>query len=832
MASPRTGSSPSIVTSAAGSGGLGPGSPGQGNVPLSLTPLVGREDELRQLDGLLAGSRLVTIVGTGGCGKSRLALALADRLADRYRDGIWWVDLSATSGREVPVQAVVRSALGLPQSAGDSAVTLAQHLRGQQVLVMLDNCEHVANECAVLIELLLRTAPDLAVLATSREVIGASGEQVFRLDGLQLADGRGVETSEAAQLFLARATAVVPGFELAAGDAEPLGRLCSQLDGLPLTIELAAARVGMLSITEIARRLEHDVGLLRHPSRTAPARQQTLVATLDWSHGLLDGAEQVLFRRLACFRGSFSLLAAETITSEGGLVLSDVLHLLGALVDKSLVQVADRGVEHRYRLLETVRQYAEQRLAASDDESAVRAAHAEFYLELALRARAGLDGPDQVRWLDRLDIENGNVRAALEWALQHRPETGCRLAAALWPFWYRRGHYNEGRYWLEEALTVAGAASPAAQAATLAGAGILAFFQCDYEIARQRLSIARSLYEAEGDGVGLATVLQRLGSIAREEARYAEARRLHEAARVVLQELGDEVGSATCEDHLGFAAWLEGDFVRAIDLCAGAVETFRRHGRRQETAAALVNLGAASLLAGDTTGAERQLRESLELSEELGYPEGVAWSSHELALVLADREEAAARELLARSLRGHVELGDRWRVASVLETVAGLEAGRRVPELSAELIGAARALREQLGAPIPPSERPRSDEALRRLRRELGDVRLEELLTLGGRLALAGAVELAAAALELGERHHGLADAPAQDAPKSEHGLTERELDVLRLLAQGLTNRQIGGELHISAGTAGVHVSNILRKLGVSGRVQAAGVAHQLGLDS
>ncbi|HTX01452.1 MAG TPA: tetratricopeptide repeat protein, partial [Acidimicrobiales bacterium] len=740
-------------------------SPASSNLPVALTPLVGREAELGRLKALLGTNRLVTVVGTGGCGKTRLAAAAAGAERGRFPDGCFWADLAATSGAELPVQAIVRSSLGLPQSAQDSAATLVAFLGEKDVLLVLDNCEHVAYEVAVLVELLLQHAPRLRVLATSREVIGVPGEHVMRLAGLSLESaGGGPGASEAVRLFAERASMAVPGEDLDPDDAATAARLCRQLDGLPLAIELAAARTRVLSISEIARRLEHDVGLLHNPSRTAPARQQTLAATLDWSHGMLSEVEQVLFRRLACFRGSFSLLAAESVAADAdpagvaSLPAGSVLDLVAALVDKSLLQVADRGVENRYRMLETVRQYGEARLAASDDSEVMRAAHAEFYLELALHARAGLDGPDQLHWLDRLELENDNVRAALEWSLPNRPETGCRIAAALWPFWYRRGYYNEGRHWLEGAAEEAPATSPPVRAATLTAAGIFAFFQCDYRVARERLGTARELYEQLGDKVGQSLVLHRLGSISREQARYEDARAFHEASLAIRIALGDEVAAAHCEDQMGFAAWLEGDTERALELCGKALATFRSHGRAGDEAAALVNLGAANLFAGDRAQAAALLEEALSLSEQTGYAEGVAWSAHELALAAGRDEPARARALLARALRGHAELGDRWRAASVLESTAALEVAD--PELAARLLGAAQRLRAELGAPVPPCERAELGASAAALERRLGAEGYERALAAGRGLELGEAVALAALLVEHPESRAQAAASP------------------------------------------------------------------------
>jgi len=797
-----------------------------GNLPAALATLVGRQRELDTLSALLPSTRLLSLVGTGGCGKTRLAQAVSELAAEDFADGAWWVDLAGASGPGL-VAAVVAGSLGVQQTPGEDPIaTVHRHLRQRSALLVLDNCEHVADECAGLIEEWLRASPGLKVLSTSREVLAIPGERVFRVQGLLLAAPAGdAAESEAVALFVERARAIVPDFELTAAAAVDVARLCERLDGLPLAIELAAARVNVLGLPEIIDRLDEDVRVMRHPSRTAPARHQTLQSTLEWSHRLLAPREQALFRRLAAFQASFSLLAVESVCVGGDVERKHVVDLLAALVDKSLVQVADRGAEHRYRMLETVRQYAADKLAESGEQAETFAGHAAFFAQLAGQARGALEGADQARWLERLSLEHDNLRTVLRRSLPDRPEVGAHLAALLWPFWYRRGYYQEARSWLEEAVAALDATTPAVRAETLKGAGVLAFLQCDYDVAIGRLTAARDLFQREGDRVGLATSLQHLGSIAREQGRYGEARRLHEQSLAIWTELGDESGVAASEDYLGFAAWLEGDAQRAIDLCSRALAIFATTGRRQETAAARINLGIAHHLAGDDQAGSELLRAALNESRELGYQEGVAWSLHLLAEVAGRDDPDGAAAMLRESLTTHVGLGDRWRAASVLETIAETMLLHEDPEQATVLLGACGELRDALGTPVPPVELDRHLTTCRSLEAALGPAAFAEAWGRGQALGLRAAVEAALRGLSV-------ARVPPARRPGIDYDLTEREVDVLRLVGQGLTNRQIGRELSISPGTAGVHVSNILRKLGVSGRVQAAGIAHQLGLGS
>ena len=624
----------------------------------------------------------------------------------------------------------------------------------------------------------------------------------------------------AVELFTERARRADPGFSLTGSRAAVI-RICRRLDGIPLAIELAAARVPVLTADQIADRLRRDSRLLSQGPSTAPARHRTLTATLDWSHRMLDAHEQAVFRRLSAFRGSFSLSACEAVAAGGDVDAGDVLDVLGRLVDRSLVHVAGGPGDTRYRLLETVRQYAADKLREAGERDRAFEAHATFFLALAAERQA-----DQVAWLERMELEHDDLRAALRRLLAAAPEHGGRLAGLLWPFWYRRGHYAEAHVWLEQAADLAARMTPAVRVGVLTGAGVLSFLQCDYAAATTRLVAALALNHELGDRRGVAAVLQRLGSIAREQARYADARSLHEKSRAVWLELGDPAGVAASHDYLAFTAWLEGEPARAEALADEALAALRPSGRAPATASALVSSGAAALYRGDLRVAEERLEEALALARGAGFTEGIAWALNELALVDRRRHHTRrAAERLRESLRLHDALGDRWRVASVLEEIAGGLLAAVDPRGAAELLGAAGALRDALGTPVPAAERADHAAALRALRKRLGAAALADALEVGGERSAREAIAGAQVALE---RHH-LADGAPPVAPLQTL-LTERERAVLVLLSEGRTNREIGAELFISPSTAGVHVSNILRKLGVDGRVQAAAAAHRLGL--
>jgi len=790
-----------------------------GNVPVQLTRLVGREAALAELRSRVWQTRVLTLCGPGGAGKTRLAVALAEAMRPDFIGGAWWVDLSTTVDGGLVPQVVAATVLDRDLSSDPAPAALARQLP-ESTLLALDNCEQVIDGCAELIVALLGRSQSLRVIATSRQPLGVPGEQVWRVPGLTAGDG-------AVALFMQRAHEASTSFDPdAPGVRDNVERICEWLDGMPLAIELAAARVPVLAVSQIAERLERDTSVLRHGARTAPERHRTMDAMLEWSHRMLEPAEQRLFRRLSVFRGSFSLAAAENICAGYQLDIADVLDLLAVLIDRSLVQVVDHPQEPRYRLLATVRQYAAAKLWDGPEGPTVHSRHAQYFLGLAVAARAGMAGPEQPRWLERLELDHDNLEAALHWLSEESIDDGARLSRLLWPFWYQRGYYHEARTRFEQLLRRAADISPARRARVLVSAGEVAFLQCDYATAKQHLSAALELVSELGDERAAATALQRLGSIAREQGRYDEARDLHQRSLEIWQSLGDEAGVAASHDYLGFVAWLSGEQEEADEHCTVALAAFQRSGDLRATATALVNLGACAAYRDELPLARQRLEEALAIARKLAFQEAIAWALHELAIA-ERRARRPAREtaaMLREALVVHHGLGDRWRVASVLEEIVGSLLVRQDPQRGTEVLAATDALREQLGTPIPPAEAPDRDAARAALERRLNAGTFAATWTEGRTRDLDVVVDLAIDAID------SLDGPPTPGAPRAAQDLTPRELAVLELLAQGQTNREIAAALYISGSTAGVHVSNILRKLGAKRRVDAAGIAHKLGL--
>ncbi|MBV9338362.1 MAG: tetratricopeptide repeat protein [Solirubrobacterales bacterium] len=804
-----------------------------GVLPVQLTRLVGRDTALGELRSLVWRTRVLTLCGPGGAGKTRLAIALAEAIRPDFVGGAWWVDLSTTLEPGLVGQVVAATVLRRELTSDPAPSALARGLPDSALLV-LDNCEQVVDACADLVVGLLERSASLRVIATSRQPLGVPGERVWRVAGLAVdgaddpPDTDGYANDGAASLFVERAVEAQSTFDPdAPGVRESIGRICRWLDGMPLAIELAAARVPVLSVAQIADRLERDPSVLRHPGRRAPERHRTVDSMLEWSHRLLEPEEQRLFRRLGVFRGSFSLAAAEFVSAGYLLDAADVLDLLAVLIDRSLVQVVDHPRGPRYRLLATVRQYAAAKLWDGPEAPTVSWRHAEYFSALAATARTGLGGATQVKWLERLEADHDNVTEALAWLEAESIEEAARLAALLWPFWYRRGFYGEARMWFEQILSRAGELSAARRADIRLRAGSVAFLQCDYTEAAEHLRAALEIVGPLGDQRATAIALQRLGSIAREQARYDEASALHERSLATWRELGHAEGVAASQDYLGFVEWLRGNTEAAEAACAAALGEFTRVGNRQLGATALVNLGACALYRGDLSLAHERLERALADARAVGFQEGIAWSLHELAIATRRMRRPVSEygPMLREALLVHQQLGDRWRLASVLEEIAGAVLVRHDPELAGEVLGAAEALRERLGTPIPPVEAPDRDAAVAQLARKLGAPRFDSARTEGRTRSLERTIDRTVEALDAVE---GTAATPGEGGAAAD--LTPRELAVLELLSQGLTNREIASALYISPSTAGVHVSNILRKLGAKRRVDAAAAAHKLGL--
>jgi predicted ATPase/DNA-binding SARP family transcriptional activator len=741
-------------------------------LPCPLSPFVGRETALHAVEACLQSARLVTLTGPGGVGKTRLAIQVADAIADDLLDGVWFVDLTRLFDPALVPQAVA-SVLAVPEQPDRPLLeTLAEFLRSKQLLLVLDNCEHLLSACAALVEALLSRSPELRVLATSRQSLGLTGEVAWQLPGLSVpppareSEGSAPEALlpfEAVRLFIERGIGATTAFSLSEPNAGAVGEICRRLDGIPLAIELAAARLKALSAEEIAARLDDRFHLLTGGSRTAQPRQQTLRATMDWSYELLSEPERLLLQRLSAFAGSFSLEAVEGVCSDcesgtdpdpiGGpqsaIRNEDVLDLLTQLVDQSLVIVErcdDRRQRAemppgpgtpviietgtRYRLLETIRQYALERLRAGApapgrrerEEESVRRRHQEFYLGLAESAGA-CSGPDQVTRLERLEAELDNLRAALDWALEREPERALRLAVGLAGFCIHRGYLEEGSQRLAAALERAGPErrSPAG-AGALAHLGSLALLRDDSPAARAFYEESLGLQREFGDPASIAWVLCGMGHVARRQAEYAEARALHEESLAIRRALGDRSGIAESLIGLGDTLKQGGDPSARACYYEEALAIRRELGDRAGVAVALGQLAGVPRRQGDYAQARRHREESLALWRTLGCRLGVIHSLGALGHLARDqREYADARAFYAESLRLRRELGDTYTLIQALEDFAELAAAERQWLRMTRLLGAAEAMREAMRIPLRPPEGTEYDRFLSGARKELGE---------------------------------------------------------------------------------------------------------------
>jgi len=661
------------------------------NLPAQLTSFVGRERELAEVDRLLAAQRLVTLTGPGGVGKTRLALLAAAAALDAFPGGVWFVGLAPVADPAL-VPAAVAQALGVRETPGRPLVeTLTDALRAKRLLLVLDNCEHLLPAAAPVVAELLAAGPGLKALATSRAPLRVAGEHEHPVpplglpplpDPLHPPSPAALSRHEAVALFVERAAAVRPDFALTAASTPAVAAICRRLDGLPLALELAAARVKLLPPQALLARLDRRLAVLTGAPRDAPARQQTLRATLDWSYALLGPSERTLLARLAVFAGGFSLEAAEAVgagaaeaAAEGGAAPPlDVLDGLGSLVDHSLLrQEAPPDGAPCFRMLETVREYARERLEQSGEAAAVRRRHAAYFLALAERAAPGLSGPAQGAWLERLEGEHDDLRAALAWAAadEQSGAAGLRLAGALGRFWEARGHFSEGLHWLEQALEASAGAPSGARAAALYAAGVLAgrARQADDPggAARTRFEQGLALFREAGDQRGVAACLDQLGTLARERGDHGLGRALCEQSLALRRAIGDRWGIATSLIHLAGVLREQGDYGRARELLQESLALRRAIGDRWGIATSLIHLGWLALDEGDDATAGGLLEEGLARSRELGNTGGVATSLNRLA-ALAEKQGdyARAAALYEESLGLRRALEGARGVASVL----------------------------------------------------------------------------------------------------------------------------------------------------------------------
>ena len=728
------------------------------NLPEPLTSFVGRERERAEIERLLATSRLLTLTGIGGVGKTRLALHVARGAADGYGDGAWLVELAALRDPVLVSQAAI-TALGLKEQPGKPMLdTLTEHLRSMRLLLVLDNAEHLLAPCAQMAEAVLRQCPGVTIVVTSREPLGVPGEVVYRVPPLSIPDGQPAGTLQAAmdyesvRLFAERAK--LHQFTLGDENIDVIADICRRLDGNALAIELAAARVRSMSVHEIHQRLDERFRLLTGGPRTLSPRQQTLRGAIDWSYDLLTDVEKTVFRAASVFAGGFTLEAAEQVCGGESIDPAGLLDLLTSLVDKSLLVAEQRGAQTRYRLLDTVHAYAAERSRTHVDESRWHSRHQAHFFALAEAAEPQLTGIDQRTWLDRLETEHDNMRAALTRSMPPEDaEAGLRLASALSRFWLVRGYLAEGRGWLSRLLAATPGADAATRAKALNWAGILAWKQGDYVAARDFYERCLAIRRQLGDRRGIGVVLNNQGLLAYEQGDYRAARTLHEESLAIDREQGDRWGVAVSLIHLASLAMMQGDYASARRLNEEGLEIFRTFGDRGHVANALRSLGNVYSHEGDDEAARRLYDESLAICRELGDRSGVAGALHGLGVSAQQAGELSrARELLEQSLAiyrqlgdregtaralnslaravaacgAHAcagthereslaiyrDLGDRSGLASAIEGLAAIASASGEHREAARLWGASERLREEIGAPIAPSERAGHDRAV------------------------------------------------------------------------------------------------------------------------
>ena len=694
------------------------------NLPIQLTSFIGRENEIAEIRELLANTRLVTLTGPGGTGKTRLSLQVAVEMLANFPDGVWLVELAPLSDAALIPQ-MVAYMWNLREQPGRSPVdTLIDYLRAKSLLLILDNCEHLITACAHLADILLTHCANLKILATSREALGITGERVYQVPTLPLPKPGGpmqpdvLIEYEGIQLFVERAVAVKSDFRLTEHNAAAVLQICQHLDGIPLAIELAAARTRMLTAEQIAERLNDRFYLLTQGSRTALPRQQTLRAAIDWSYELLTEPERILFRRLAVFASGFTLEAAEVVASGRDISKSQIVDLLGQLINKSLVTVEARSgnteAETRYGMLETIRQYTREKLVEAGEDKQMRARHLNACLQFAEAVAPKLHGPDQALWLRRLESDHDNMRAALGWAMaQGDSAAALRLSGALGWFWFVRGPLSEGRQWLQQAIGLS------LRSTNMAG------MSADY----------RSRYAGAVEAAGL---------MADAQGDYVTLHSLYEESLVLYRELGDKAGSALSLHWLGNVAVYQGDYTTARMLHEESLALYRELEDKGGIGFSLNWLGIVASSQGDYAAARVFHEESLELFRDLGDKRNIAMSLSLLGVVAGYQgNHATARILHEESLVLFRELGDKKNIAEVLPGLAAVAEANRRPKRATKLLGAVESLLERIGARLDPIERGDFERTLAAARAQLDEAAFAKAWEEGRAMTMEQALEFA-----------------------------------------------------------------------------------------
>jgi predicted ATPase/DNA-binding SARP family transcriptional activator/DNA-binding CsgD family transcriptional regulator len=797
------------------------------NLPTPRTSFVGRQREIVESKRELAMTRLLTLTGVGGSGKTRLALEVARDLIGAYPDGVWLVELAPLSEGKLVPQAVARTMRVREQPGRPLIDALTEALHKKSTLLVLDNCEHLTDSVAHLADKLLNSCSRLRVLSTSRKTLEVEDEVVRRISSLSVPDTDRLPAAgelmryDAVRLFAERTRLRLSAFEITPHNVTAVAEVCTKLEGIPLAIELAAARMDVLTAEQIARRLDRALGLLTG-GRTELARHRTLRATLDWSFELLSEPERKLFCRLSVFTGGWTLEAAEAVGAGGGIEEGDVVELFLMLVDKSLVVSEAEEGGFRYGMLEPLRQYARERLEESGEDQAIKRTHAQYFLALAEEAEPKLWESGDKAWFGRLEKEHDNMRAALSWTLEHgEAELALRLGGALRWFWRARGYYGEGRRWLERALCEEGRTSAGARAKALDGVGWLASEQHDIDRVQAAAEEGLELSEEAGiGGVILADFKNLLGEAAWLRGDYERASELFEESLGLHREARNNRGVAWSVCSLAVVSGERGDYERAKELYEEGIALSRKMGGALPLGDLLISAGYVYLLEGDHERATALNEEAAQLYRKRGSRGGLRYALDNLgwaALVREDHERA--RALHEESLVLCKEIGDKFIGSASLEGLACSAASRGEAQRAARLFGGAATLREAVGYHQTPRERALGEPYLDAARSRLSEAEWEVVFAEGRNMGLEEAVEYA-----LSEEETTTPVPPAADRPSANvsSALTRREKEIAALVARDLTNRQIAKELVVSERTVENHVANILKKLGLHSRERVA----------
>ncbi|MEO6350532.1 MAG: tetratricopeptide repeat protein [Candidatus Limnocylindrales bacterium] len=695
------------------------------NLPRHLTTFIGRRRDVTEVTQLTTEGALVTLTGAGGVGKTRLCLQVAAEVLENFVDGAWLVELETITDEALVAQQVAATLGAAGASDADAEEALIGHLKSREALIILDNCEHLVAASARLSNVLLKSCPGLRILATSRESLGVPGERTYPVRSLDLpeeadvADMERLTSYEAVTLFAERARAADPSFAVATENAAAVIEICRRLDGIPLALELAAARVRALTVQQIAERLDERFRLLTGGSRTVMPRHQTLRAAIEWSFGLLPNAERAVLWRLSAFTGSFSLEAAEAVSVGQDVEDIEVIDHLTRLIEKSLVN--RQG--DRYRILETVRGFARERSLENGESQGAYGRHRDWYLEFVRKAAPTFfRGPESTDWLARLEVEYDNVRAALAWSLNDRGAAGAalELVAGLWRFWEIRGYLVEGRQWIEQILGATDGNTSLLRADVLTGAGILAAAQGDHTAAVRLHAESLAAHRKIGDRQSINYALHNLANATLHEGDHARARELYEEVVATGRSGGDRRGLPIALFHLAEVCDRQGDYDAARDHFEEAIDIARAERDFWATAYALTSYAQAAMRRGNSDDARRMYDESLAIYRELGDKRGEARAMTLLAdLASANGDPAAARNLLYEALQIRCSLGDEPAVCAALESFSGasLEADAA---RATRILASAAAMRERTGARLSMTGQAAIDQQLGALQQALG----------------------------------------------------------------------------------------------------------------